>query len=158
MPLCLSKVHMHVLCSLFRSHLNYSSMNCCIFYQFLTIARYISPLVVCFLFFPPHHLQFAELDLSEAIRDLDNYTAALHGDFSPADRKSKARTNADSRYFFSTCRDCFYIHSSVAVLCSNMQDIMLLHQNKNIREVFCCIFFFVVASFAVLYFLLHLPF
>ncbi|XP_052819127.1 protein MTSS 2-like isoform X2 [Mya arenaria] len=38
-------------------------------------------------------LVFAEIDLTEAIRDLDNYTAALHGDFTPGDRKSKMEQN-----------------------------------------------------------------
>lgn len=36
-------------------------------------------------------MQLDGMDLTEAIRDLDNYTAALHGDFTPGDRKSKAR-------------------------------------------------------------------
>ncbi|XP_045194003.2 protein MTSS 2-like isoform X2 [Mercenaria mercenaria] len=34
------------------------------------------------------------MDLTEAIRDLDNYTAALHGDFTPGDRKSKIQQNS----------------------------------------------------------------
>ncbi|KAL4234255.1 Metastasis suppressor protein 1 [Mactra antiquata] len=37
--------------------------------------------------------KFDGLDLTEAIRDLDNYTAALHGDFTPGDRKSKIQQN-----------------------------------------------------------------
>ena len=51
----------------------------------------------CCLLFYPIKQQFADgLDLTEAIRDLDMYTAALHGDFSPADRKSKARNSLQS--------------------------------------------------------------
>lgn len=53
---------------------------------------YVWPFVVCF--FHPWNPQFGGLDLTEAIRDLDNYTAALHGDFTPGDRKSKARKHA----------------------------------------------------------------
>ncbi|XP_052231053.1 uncharacterized protein LOC127844679 isoform X4 [Dreissena polymorpha] len=35
-----------------------------------------------------------DIDLNAAIRDLDNYTAALHGDFTPGDRKSKIEQNS----------------------------------------------------------------
>ncbi|XP_060566052.1 protein MTSS 2-like isoform X2 [Ruditapes philippinarum] len=38
--------------------------------------------------------QLDGMDLTEAIRDLDNYTAALHGDFTPGDRKSKIQQNS----------------------------------------------------------------
>ncbi|XP_052231064.1 protein MTSS 1-like isoform X7 [Dreissena polymorpha] len=37
---------------------------------------------------------FGDIDLNAAIRDLDNYTAALHGDFTPGDRKSKIEQNS----------------------------------------------------------------